>query len=44
MNSRDDYKMGYLWESDDLICYDVVNHPNWFDASYTIKVCNGELL
>lgn len=25
INSRDDYKMGYLWESDDLICYDVVN-------------------
>lgn len=25
MNSRDDYKMGYLWESDELICYDVVN-------------------
>lgn len=25
MNSRDDYKMGYLWETDELICYDVVN-------------------
>lgn len=25
INSRDDYKMGYLWESDQLICYDVVN-------------------
>ncbi|MDO4650452.1 MAG: CatA-like O-acetyltransferase, family 3 [Eubacteriales bacterium] len=25
MNSRDDYKMGYLWESDELICYDIVN-------------------
>ena len=25
MNSRDDYKMGYLWQSDELICYDVVN-------------------
>ena len=84
LNSRDDYKMGYLWETNELICYDVinptqyvfhedtetctpvytsysedynifyknalddverakndreykldiVNHPNWFDASY----------
>lgn len=25
INSRDDYRMGYLWESDQLICYDVVN-------------------
>ena len=25
MNSRDDYKMGYRWESEELICYDQVN-------------------
>ena len=25
MNSRDDYKMQYLWQTDELICYDVVN-------------------
>ena len=25
LNSRDDYKMGYLWQSEELICYDVVN-------------------
>lgn len=25
LNSRDDYKMGYLWETDELICYDKVN-------------------
>lgn len=25
MNSRDDYKMGYFWQTDELICYDVVN-------------------
>ena len=25
MNSRDDYRMGYLWQTDELICYDVVN-------------------
>ena len=24
-NSRDDYKMGYLWQTDELICYDVMN-------------------
>ena len=25
LNSRDDYKMAYLWENDELICYDVIN-------------------
>ena len=25
LNSRDDYKMGYLWQTDQLICYDTVN-------------------
>ncbi len=25
LNSRDDYKMGYLWETDELICYDEIN-------------------
>lgn len=25
LNSRDDYKMGYLWKSDELICYDRIN-------------------
>ncbi|MBP5261607.1 MAG: chloramphenicol acetyltransferase [Clostridiales bacterium] len=25
LNSRDDYKMGYLWETDELICYDQIN-------------------
>lgn len=25
MNSREDYRMGYLWETNDLICYDVIN-------------------
>ena len=25
MNSRDDYKMGYLWQTKELICYDVIN-------------------
>ena len=25
MNSRDDYRMGYLWQTNELVCYDVVN-------------------
>lgn len=25
LNSRDDYKMGYLWERNELICYDQIN-------------------
>ena len=25
LNSREDYRMGYLWQSDELICYDVIN-------------------
>ena len=25
MNSRDDYRMGYLWQTEQLICYDMIN-------------------
>ncbi len=25
LNSRDDYKMGYLWQTQELICYDRIN-------------------
>ena len=25
LNSRDDYRMGYLWQTDELICYDQIN-------------------
>ena len=25
LNSRDDYRMAYLWQSNELICYDVIN-------------------
>lgn len=25
LNSRDDYKMSYLWQTDELICYDTIN-------------------
>ena len=29
LNSRDDYKMAYLWQTQELICYDVV-HPTQY--------------
>lgn len=25
MNSREDYRMGYLWQTDELICFDKIN-------------------
>jgi len=25
LNSRDDYKMGYFWQTDELVCYDTIN-------------------
>ncbi len=25
LNSREDYRMGYLWQTDELICYDFIN-------------------
>lgn len=25
LNSRDDYKMGYFWQTDTLVCYDTIN-------------------
>lgn len=25
LNSRDDYRMAYLWQTEELICYDVIN-------------------
>ena len=25
LNTRDDYKMGYLWQTEELICYDTIN-------------------
>ena len=29
MNSRDDYRMSYLWQTEELICYDVI-HPTQY--------------
>lgn len=25
LNSREDYRIGYFWETDELVCYDVIN-------------------
>ena len=25
LNSREDYRMGYIWQTNELICYDVIN-------------------
>ena len=30
LNSREDYRMGYLWKTDELICYDVINPPSMY--------------
>ena len=38
LNSRDDYKMGYLWKTDELICYDVV-HPTQYVFHPDTETC-----
>ena len=38
LNSRDDYKMGYLWQSDELICYDVI-HPTQYVFHEDTETC-----
>lgn len=38
LNSRDDYKMGYLWQSDELICYDVI-HPTQYVFHEETETC-----
>ncbi len=37
LNSRDDYKMGYIYETDELICYDIINptHYVFFEETET---------
>ena len=29
LNSREDYRMGYLWQTKELICYDVINPTHY---------------
>ncbi len=38
LNSRDDYKMGYLWQTDTLICYDVI-HPTQYVFHEDTETC-----
>ena len=38
LNSRDDYKMGYLWQSDELICYDTI-HPTQYVFHEETETC-----
>lgn len=38
LNSRDDYKMGYLWQSDELICYDRI-HPTQYVFHEDTETC-----
>lgn len=39
LNSRDDYKMGYLWQTDELICYDVI-HPTHYVFHDDTETCS----
>ena len=38
LNARDDYRMGYLWESDELICYDRI-HPTQYVFHEDTETC-----
>ncbi len=38
LNSRDDYRMGYLWQSDQLICWDVI-HPTQYVFHEDTETC-----
>ena len=38
LNSRDDYKMGYLWQTKELICYDTI-HPTQYVFHEDTETC-----
>ena len=38
LNSRDDYKMGYLWQTRELICYDRI-HPTQYVFHEDTETC-----
>ena len=38
LNSREDYRMGYLWQTDELICYDVI-HPTQYVFHEETETC-----
>lgn len=44
LNSVEDYKMGYLWETNELICYDKINpkHYIFHDDTKTVTICYSE--
>ncbi|MCQ2439111.1 MAG: CatA-like O-acetyltransferase, family 3 [Oscillospiraceae bacterium] len=39
LNSRDDYRMGYLWQTDELICYDTI-HPTQYVFHEDTETCS----
>ena len=38
LNSREDYRMGYLWQTEELICYDVI-HPTQYVFHDDTETC-----
>ncbi len=38
LNSRDDYRMGYLWQTGELVCYDVI-HPTQYVFHEDTETC-----
>ncbi len=38
LNSRPDYRMGYLWQTEELICYDVI-HPTQYVFHEDTETC-----
>lgn len=39
LNSRDDYRMGWLWQTEELICYDVI-HPTQYVFHEDTETCS----
>ena len=39
LNAREDYRMGYLWQTDQLICYDVI-HPTQYVFHEDTETCS----
>ena len=39
LNSRDDYRMDYLWQTNELICYDVI-HPTQYVFHEDTETCS----
>lgn len=44
LNSREDYRMGYLWQTDTLVCYDKINHVQYVfhDDTETCSIAYSE--